>query len=473
MHCGTENTLSFQRRQGVLATCCLSLFLVSVDNNIVNVALPAMSADLHAQLADLQWIVDAYVLVLASLLILGGSLGDRFGRKPVFMAGMIIFGTGSLLCSFAVSPAQLVAARVFQAIGGSMLNPVAMAIITNTFTDALERAKAIGVWGAVNGLGAAAGPLMGGVLVSSVGWRSIFWINVPVVMAGVVLTWRFVPNSKTAAVRRFDLPGQILMLVFMACAISSIIEGPRHGWHAPLSLALTGVAVLSFAAWIVCEWRSEQPLINLHYFRSYGLSVAVGAAILAFASIGGFMFVNTLYLQDVRGLSPLAAGVTMLPVALMSILLSPLSGHLVGKSGPAVPLVVAGLAFATSAVIIFALPAQAPLARVVGAYFLFGAGIGLVNAPITNGAISGMPSGQAGVAAGIASTARQIGMSLGVAIAGSILANRLTGSMTAGLHSASRPLWFVVAGWGLAISLLGALVGAREHIHTDTLARRG
>lgn len=446
-----------KRRQDILAVCCLSLFLVSVDSSIVNVALPKISIELHAEMADLQWIVDGYPLVLASLLIFGGSLGDRFGRKPVFIIGMTLFGVGSLLCSFARNPAQLVAARVFQAFGGAMLNPVAMAIIVNTFSDSIERAKAIGVWGAVNGLGAAAGPLLSGILVSTIGWRSIFWINVPAVLLGVFLTWRFVPNSKAAIVRRFDLPGQILTLVFMACAIGSIIEGPRRGGDSRLTIALITISVVSFFAWIICEWRAEQPLIDPRFFRNHNLSAAIAAAILAFASIGSFLFVNTLYLQTVRGLSPFAAGVMMLPVALISMLLSPLSGKVVGKYGPAIPLIAAGLAFAASAVMIFLLPVHAPLVGFVCAYFLFGSGVGLVNAPITNSAVSSLPASQAGVAAGMASTARQIGMSLGVAIAGAVIANRMAGDLATGLHTAALPLWILVAGWGGGISTLGLL----------------
>lgn len=468
-----DNLPLLRSRRGVLAICCLSLFLVSVDNSIINVALPAMSADFHAQITDLQWIVDAYALMLASFLIMGGSLGDKFGRKPIFMAGMILFGVGSLLCSFAMSPTQLVSARVFQALGGSMLNPVALAIIANVFTDLRERARAIGVWGAVNGLGAAAGPLLGGILVSSIGWRSIFWINVPVVVAGVLLTAWFVPNSKASVVRRFDLPGQILMLVFMASMVGSIIEGPRMGWQAPLTKIMTGSALFAFIAWCVVEWRSEEPLIDLRFFRNYGLSASVCAAILSFASIGGFMFVNTLYLQDVRGLSPFESGVAMLPVAMMSVLLPPLSGDMVAKNGPALPLIVSGLALAISALLIFVQSSQAPLAGFIAAYFMFGVGAGLVNAPITNGAVSSLPHGQAGVAAGIAATARQIGMSLGIAIAGSIIANGMAGSMATGLFSAARPLWLVVAGWGIAISVLGLLfrLHARAPISSTVPAR--
>lgn len=386
---------------------------------------------------------------------------------------MTLFGTGSLLCSFVLNPAQLVAARIFQAFGGSMLNPVAMAIIANTFSDARERAKAIGIWGAVNGLGAAAGPMLGGILVSTIGWRSIFWINLPVVLLGALLTWHFVPNSKAATVRRFDLLGQILMLVLMACATGSIIEGPRRGWDAWLTLSLIAISVVSFVAWIICEWRAEQPLIDLRFFRSYNLSTAIAAAIMAFASIGGFLFVNTLYLQDVQGLSPFAAGTAMLPVALMSIMFSPLSGSLVGKYGPATPLIAAGTAFAASAAMIFVLPAHAPLGCFVVAYFLFGTGVGLINAPITNSAVSSPPASQAGVAAGIASTSRQIGMSLGVAIAGAIIANRMTGDLDIGLHAAALPLWVLVASWGVAISALGLLLRIRARVPATVQERKG
>ncbi|MCA8037221.1 MULTISPECIES: MFS transporter [Burkholderia] len=460
---------AFSHRHGILMICCISLFLVSLDNSIVNVALPAMSREIGARITDLQWIVDAYTLVLASLLILGGSLGDRFGRKPVFMSGVTIFGLGSLLCSFAPSPSLLVAARIFQAVGGAMLNPVAMSIIANTFTDERERAMAIGVWGAVNGLGTAAGPLLGGLLVSMLGWRSVFWINVPIALVGVVLTFLFVPNSKALKPRRFDIPGQVSMLVFLASAIGVIIEGPRIGWLSPHVLLIAVLAIAALAVLLAWEARATEPLIDLKYFRNPCFSAAITCCVVAFTSIGGFMFLNTLYLQNTRGLPPLAAGTATLPVALMTIVFSTVSGKLVGSTGPRMPLAASGLSFALAAIMLYLLPDQASLTYVMLIYAIFGIGSGLVNAPITNTAVSGLPPSQAGVAAGIASTGRQAGTSLGVAIAGSIIACRAHdgGAAVASSTDASRPMWLLILIFGLLIGALSVLVDRQSPSETS------
>src|SRR6185312_6751968 len=218
--------LTAKRRQLVLAICCMSLFIVGLDVTIVNVALPTIQQDFHAPLAGLQWIMDAYTLVLASFLMLAGSTADRLGRRRIFRAGLLLFTLGSLLCSLAPGLGWLVAARVLQAVGGSMLNPVAMSIVTNTFTEPRERARAIGVWSAVFGLSMALGPVLGGFLVTEIGWRGIFWVNVPVGLATLVLTGLFVPESRAPRARRFDPVGQSLVVAILACATYAIIEGP-------------------------------------------------------------------------------------------------------------------------------------------------------------------------------------------------------------------------------------------------------
>jgi EmrB/QacA subfamily drug resistance transporter len=223
------NELSRPRRIGILVICSMSLLIVGLDITIVNVALPSLGQDLHASVSGLQWVIDAYTLVLASLLMLSGSTADRFGRRRTFVIGLLVFVLGSLLCSLAPNLGTLIAFRALQAVGGSMLNPVAVSIITNTFTDPRERAQAIGVWGAVVGISLALGPVVGGVLVTSVGWRSIFWINVPIGLVAALLALRFVPESKAPRPRRPDAVGQLLVIAFLACLTYGIIEGPEHG----------------------------------------------------------------------------------------------------------------------------------------------------------------------------------------------------------------------------------------------------
>ncbi len=327
----------------VLAICCLSLFIVGLDTTIVNVALPSIGRELHSSVSGLQWVIDAYTLVLASLLMLSGSTADRIGRRRTFQAGLAVFTAGSLLCSLAPGLGWLVAFRMVQAVGGSMLNPVAMSIITNTFTDRRERARAIGVWGAVFGLSMALGPVAGGALVDSVGWRGIFWVNIPVGIAAIVLCALFVPESKADRARRPDPVGQVLLIVLLAALTYAIIEGPARGWGSPLIAGLFGLAAVALAVFVPYELRRTEPLLNPRFFGSAPFAGATVIAVIAFAALGGFLFLNTLYLQDVRGFSALTAGLYLLPMAATMAACAVLSGRLVAARGARIPLVVSGL----------------------------------------------------------------------------------------------------------------------------------
>ncbi len=448
----------------VLAICCMSLLIVSLDNTALNVALPSMQRELHAGTAGLQWTIDGYTLVLASLLMLAGSTADRIGRKRVFMAGLIVFTLGSALCSVAPNLEMLVAFRMVQAVGGSMLNPVAMSIITNTFTDPRERARANGAWGAVVGISMAAGPLVGGLLVESVGWRSIFWVNLPVGLAALLLTLRYVSESRAPKARRPDPVGQVMVIALFASLTYAIIEAPNAGFTSVLPFAALAVAALAGLLWY--EPRRDEPLIDLRFFRSAPFSGATVIAIAGFAGLGGFLFLSTLYLQNVRGLDALHAGLWMLPMAVPTFLCAPLSGRLVGSRGPRLPLLIAGVAMTTSGLLFAAFDAEASDVTLLLGYGLFGVGFGFVNAPITNTAVSGMPRSQAGVAAAIASTSRQLGQTLGVAVVGAVLAAGVSvSSYRDTFVSAAVPGWWILAGCGLVVLVLGAAT-------TGTWARR-
>src|SRR3954454_5855339 len=329
----------------------MRLFIVELDNTIVNVALPTMRTDLHASVAGLQWTIDAYTLVLASLLIFAGSMADRLGRARIFKVGLALFTFGSLLCSVAPSVGLLVAARVVQAIGGSMLNPGAMSIIRNPFTDPRERAQAIGVWGGVIGISMALGPVLGGALVEGVGWRSIFWVNVPVGLAAIVLTARYVAESRAPHARRLDPVGQVLMLALLACLTYAIIEAPSAGWLSLQTLGLFAASVAALAALVAYEPRRRDPLIELRFFRSAPFSGATVIAVSAFVALSGFLFLNTLYLQQSRGLSPFEAGLSILPMAAMTVVVGPLSGRFVGRVGPRRSLLLGGLGVTGSALL--------------------------------------------------------------------------------------------------------------------------
>jgi EmrB/QacA subfamily drug resistance transporter len=447
--------LSRRRRLLVLGVCSLSLFIAGLDVTIVNVALPSIQRDLHASVSGLQWTVDAYTIVVASFLMLSGSTGDRIGRRRTFQAGLAVFTVGSLLCSLAPALGWLVAFRAMQAVGGSMLNPVAMAIVVNTFTEPRERARAIGVWGAVFGMSMAFGPVLGGLLVGSVGWRGIFWVNIPIGIAALMLTALVVPESRAARARRPDPVGQVLIVVMLASLTYAIIEAPRLGWGSPLILGLFAVAVAALAGLAGYEPRRDEPLLDLRFFRSAPFTGAVLIAIMAFSALGGFLLLNTLYLQDVRGLSALEAGLFTVPLAAMAVVLPPLSGRITGQRGPRIPLLIAGVAMTAGALLLTGLSPTTSVAWLVFAYIVFGTGNGMVNAPITNTAVSGMPRAQAGVAAGVASTSRQIGQSLGVAVAGSAALSSLHGTFRAGFTQASHVGWWIIAGCGAAVLVTG------------------
>jgi EmrB/QacA subfamily drug resistance transporter len=439
----------------------MSLFIVGLDNTILNVALPSIRSDLGASVSGLQWTTDAYTLVLAGLLMLAGSTADRIGRRRVFKTGLVLFALGSLLCGVAPSLSWLIAFRVVQAVGGSMLNPVAMSIITNTFTEPRERARAIGVWGAVVGISMALGPIVGGALVQSAGWRSVFWVNLPVALTAFVLTMRFVPESRAPRPRRPDPIGQVLVITTLVALTAGVIEGPGRGWTSPEIIALFVVAAASLAGLLYYEPRRAEPLLDLRFFRSVPFSGATVIAVCAFAAMSGFLFLNTLYLQDVRGYSPIEAGLHTLPMAVATMAFSPLSGRLVGTVGARIPLLVASGGIAVSALLLTGLDADTPVVLLIVAYAVFGLGFGMVNAPITNTAVSGMPRAQAGVAAAVASTSRQVGQTLGVAVVGSTMAAALAGSRLGGqsahLAQATHTGWWIVAGCGVAIGLLGII----------------
>ena len=444
----------------VLGICCMSILLVSLDNTIVNVALPTINRELGASLPQLQWIVDAYTVVLATLLILSGSIADRIGRKRVFAIGLGLFSVGSLLCSAAPSPGWLIAFRALQGVGGSMLNPVAMSIIRNVFTDPRERAMAIGIWGGVVGISMALGPMVGGALTDVAGWRSIFWINVPIGLLAIVLVARVVPESRAARPRRLDPLGQVLAMVFLATLTYSIIEAGAAGWSSTQVRGSAIIAACALIGFVARERRAEEPLIDLRFFRSVPFTGATLTAIAAFIALGGFLLVTNLYLQGDRGLSAVHSGLYTLPMAALAFAAALLSGRIVGRHGARVPLVVGGLGLAGGSLILTQLTPTTATADLLLAYSVFGLGFGMVNPPITNAAVSGMPADQAGVAAAVASTSRLVGISLGVAIIGSIVVSSRDAS-GGSIAAASHPGWWICVACGLAVVVI-ALVSTTE-----------
>lgn len=430
---------SRRRRLVVLFGCCLSLFIVSMDVTIVNVALPAIQTRFHASLAGLQWVIDAYVLVVASLLLLSGSLGDRLGRRRMFQTGLVIFGIGSAARSLAPSLLLLVVFRMLQAVGGSMLNPNSLSVMTSVFRDPRERAQAIGIWGGVFGVSAASGPVLGGLLIDAIGWRSIFWVNLPIAALAFVLMARFAPESKADRPRRPDPVGQVLVIVLLASLAYAIIEGPSDGWGSPGILGLFSLSAAAFVAFIAYEQRRREPLIEIRFFRSPPFSGAAAIAVCLFFVLSGFLFLNTLYLQEVRGYSAVLAGVATLPATVIIAVVAPLTGRFVGRHGTRLPLSAAGLCITAGCLILAQERVSSPYLELAIGYALIGTALGLANPPITNTAVAGTPSSQTGVAASIASTSRQVGNVLGVAVVGAVVTDGLHTRLDRQVHHLPVP----------------------------------
>jgi EmrB/QacA subfamily drug resistance transporter len=441
----------------VLGICCLSLLIVGVDSTIVNVALPAIHRSLHASLDGLQWIVDAYTLVLGSMLMLGGSMGDRLGRRRVFQIGLVTFVIGSALCAGAPNLGVLIAARSFQALGGAMLNPVALSIVRNVFHDPHERARAIGLWSIAFGLSLGLGPVVGGVFVTTIGWRYVFLVNIPVGLLACLLTAIYVPESRATRPRRIDPVGQVLVILGLASLTYAIIEGPSDGWGSATIIALFALSLVTFALLVPYEMRRHEPLIDVRFFRSRPFSGAAISAVCAFGGYGAFLFLNTLYLQDARGLSALDAGLYTLPLAVSNIVFAPFTGRLVARIGTRRPLLLAGVALGVAPLLLTALTPSSPVWLLLLSYVIFGAGLGLANPPITNTAISGMPPEQAGVAGAIASSSRQVGATIGIALVGAIVGTGSGLGFGPAFAHATHPGWWLIAGLAGMLFVVGAL----------------
>jgi EmrB/QacA subfamily drug resistance transporter len=466
----TVSELSARRKTIILASCCLSLLIVSMDATIVNVAIPSIRTDLHASAAQMQWVVDIYTLVLASLLMLAGATGDRFGRRRVFQIGLATFAFGSLLCSVAPTITMLIAARLIQGIGGSMLNPVALSIISQIFVERVERARALGIWGAVVGISMALGPIVGGFLIDAVGWRAVFWINLPICAAAIILTAVFVPESKSATMRDIDPVGQLLAVLTLFGLVFVLIEGPGLGWTDPRIVAIAVAAAVAFALFLRYESRRHDPFIDLRFFRSIPFASATVTAVCAFAGWGSFLFMMSLYLQGERGYSAAHTGLIYLPIAIGALFFSPLSGRLVGRYGSRPSLLASGILITAASVMLTFLTPGTPVWELLVIFTVYGMGFGIVNAPITNAAVSGMPNDRAGAASAVTSTSRQVGVSIGVALCGSVAGTALA-SAGAQFTSAALPLWFVNIALGLAIVVLAIIsTSARAMRSAERLA---
>jgi EmrB/QacA subfamily drug resistance transporter len=441
--------LSARRRWAVLAICASALFLVGLDTTIVTVALPAIGDGLGVAEERLAWVVDAYTVVFASLLITAGALADRFGRRRVLRIGLAVVALASAACALAPTPGLLLAARALQGVGAAMLSPVALAIVVHVMTDPRERALAIGVWSSVFGLSMAVGPVTGGALLAAFGWRAVFWVGVPVALTALVLVTLLVPESRGRRAPRLDPLGQMLLVLLLALLVGLLIEGPGLGASSPFVLGgLAALAVLALG-FVRVQSRRRDPLIAPGLFRQRRFTAAVLGAVAVFIAFSMTLLMSTVHLQDAHGWSPLAAGAATLPMALAATACAPLSGLLLGRAGPRAPLVLAGGALTVGGLMLLGATASARPTWLLPAFLVVGIGVGFANAPLTHTAVGALPGERTGVAGGIASTGRQLGTAIGIALAGGLLAGHGPGGADGTVVG-----WLVVAACGLAVVLV-------------------
>jgi EmrB/QacA subfamily drug resistance transporter len=421
----------------ILVALLLAAFLVNLDTTLVNVALPAMVRELHATTTQLQWVVDAYNLVFAALLLTFGSLSDRFGRKGMLLAGLAVVGTASLAGGFTTSAGQLIAARAVMGLGAAMTFPATLSLISNVFTERRERARAIGLWGAVGGVAIAVGPIVGGWLLEHYSWAAIFIAMVPVAAAVAILVALAVPTSKDPDAGALDVPGLVLSSTAMALLVFTIIEAPTYGWAAGRSVAgFAGSAVL-LGGFIAAERRAAQPMLDVRLFRNLRFSAASGAVAVSFFTLFGFIFLMTQYFQFVRGYGPLSTGVRLLPVALSVGAGSVAGTRLAVRAGTKL-IVTTGLiamavfygwvAATTSATLSYGIIA----AQMV----LYGLGLGLTSAPATESIMGAISRRKAGVGSAVNDSTRLVGGTLGVAVLGSVYASVYASHLSATMPAA-------------------------------------
>jgi EmrB/QacA subfamily drug resistance transporter len=443
-----------------LAVLCVPLLITSLDNTVLNVALPTLVRKLHATDNELQWIVDAYVLVFGGLMLVSGSLADRVGRKRTFVTGLAVFAVCSTWAAFSGSAGMLIAARASMGIGATLIMPATLAIITNTFTDPGERQRALGIWAGTTGAGVALGPIVGGLLLAHFAWGSVFLINVPIALLGLVLAIRLVPNSVDPNAQRPDLGGSLLSIAGLGLVLWALIEAPVHGWTSPTVIGAGTAGLVILAAFVAWEARSSHPMLNLGFFRQRSFSAAVTCVGMQMFGLMGALFVLTQFLQFQLGYSALQAGVRMLPAAAGIAVIAPLSPVLVRRLGTKFTVALGLLLVAGGLMQISGASVTTTYTGQLVGEIMLGLGAGVVF-PAALGSLMGtLPAEHTGVGSATNGTFVQIGGALGVAIVGSALSTRYQHRMTDALagrhvpHSIHETI----------LGSLGAALGVAEHV---------
>jgi EmrB/QacA subfamily drug resistance transporter len=459
MSMAVEHPEGYDRRWWILGVLCLSLLVIGLDNTILNVALPTLVRDLHATDSQLQWIVDAYVLVFAGLLLTAGSLSDRFGRRSALGIGLLIFGAGSAASAFATSASVLVGTRALMGIGGALIMPSTLSILTNVFPPR-ERGRAIGIWAGVAGLGIGLGPVVGGLLLGRFWWGSVFLVNVPVVIFAFVAGRLIVPNSKDPSAPRVDPVGVGLSITGLVTLVYSIIEAPAHGWTSGSELVGFALAVVLLGTFVWWELRSDHPMLNVRFFENPRFTAANLSITLVFFALFGSLFFLTQYLQFILGYTPLQAGLRTAPIALVMIVVAPITGMLVHRLGNKV-LVVAGMSIVGIGLFLMSrLTPDSGYGNVLPSLLVLAGGMSLAMTPATESVMGSLPREKAGVGSAMNDTTRQVGGALGVAVLGSVFTSAYTSALGGVLSAlparvAERVTSSVGAALGVAQSIGG------------------
>jgi EmrB/QacA subfamily drug resistance transporter len=454
-----------------LAVLCVSLLMVNLDNLVLNVALPTLVRDLRATTTELQWIVDAYVIVFAGLLLVAGSIADRIGRKRVFIAGLAAFAAGSTWAAFSGSVGMLIAARASMGVGGAMMMPSTLAIITNLFSDSAERQRAIGIWAGTTGVGIALGPIVGGLLLARFWWGSVFLINVPIALGGAIFALRLVPESRSPAALAPDFTGALMSIAGLGLLLWSLIEAPVRGWTSPpvLAAGVGGLAALAlFAAW---ERRSSHPMLDMRFFGNRRFSAAVSSVGLVTFGLFGTLFLLTQFLQFSLGYSALQAGLRVLPAAGAIAVIAPLSTVLVRVAGTKVTVAAGLLVIGGGLWQVSTASASTTFTGILAGVIMLGVGAGLAIPSATESVMGSLPSDHTGVGSATNGAFLQVGGALGVAIIGSLLNTRYQDTMSAALspyhlpHSVLEPVLGSIGGaLGVAGQAGGSLGAELAHL---------
>jgi EmrB/QacA subfamily drug resistance transporter len=417
-----------------LIVTCLGNFMVLLDTTIIVTALPTIQSHLHTNLSDLQWAADAFTLSFAALLLTGGTLGDRFGRKRLFLAGMVLFLLGSMFCGFAPTLGWLLFGRVVQGVGAAALAPGSLSVLASAFPEPRERAQAIGIWAGVSGLGLAIGPLAGGWLIQIASWPAIFFVNLPVGILALALGVPLLAESRNPNARRIDLPGQVLVTGTLVFLVMALIEGSSQGWTSPLILGLFSGSAVLLAAFLLVEVRVREPMVPLSLFGNRVFSVAnVASAVLGFAIVGTLFFLVQ-FLQNVQGYTAFEAGLRTLPASVGTIAVAPFAGQLTARIGPRLPIVLGALLAATSLFLVTTtLQPDTSYATLWWQMALFGIGCGFVLTPLATAVLSATPQERSGLGSSILNTCRTVGITLGVAVLGAFVLQQFPGNIASQL----------------------------------------